>query len=141
MLFGIPMHELSNRVLPLDDVLPPGVRGLAERLEDVTTWDERFDLVDAALVRRLSCSRPPSRDVAWAWAILERTGGRAPIGWICDRLGRSRRHLAARFREEIGLTPKTAARVLRFEQAVKPRREHDEPRRARVRVPLLRPGA
>ena len=60
----------------------------------------------------------PSPDVAWAWGILERTHGRAPIGWICDRLGRSRRHLAVRFREQVGLPPKTVGRIMRFDRAV-----------------------
>jgi transcriptional regulator GlxA family with amidase domain len=57
--------------------------------------------------------------------MLERTHGRAPIGWLCDKLGRSRRHLAARFREQIGLTPKTVARLFRFERAVALLRRRD----------------
>jgi transcriptional regulator GlxA family with amidase domain len=50
--------------------------------------------------------------------VLERSHGQAPIGGICDRLGRSRRHLAARFREQVGLPPKTVARIFRFDRAV-----------------------
>ena len=60
----------------------------------------------------------PPADVAWAWRILERTHGAAPIGWICGRLGRSRRHLATSFHEQVGLPPKTIARIFRFERAV-----------------------
>ena len=44
--------------------------------------------------------------------------GKASIGRICDRLGRSRRHLAAQFRDQIGLPPKSVARILRFNRAV-----------------------
>jgi AraC-like DNA-binding protein len=64
--------------------------------------------------------------VAWAWRILEKTHGTAPIGWICDRLGRSRRHLAARFREQVGLPPKTVARIMRFDRAVSLLRRSDD---------------
>ncbi len=67
---------------------------------------------------------PPSREVVWAWDVLERSHGRAPIGLLADRLGRSRRHLVARFREQIGLPPKTAARILRFNRAVDLLRAH-----------------
>ena len=42
----------------------------------------------------------------------------APIGRIYDQLGRSRRHLAARFREQVGLPPKTVARIMRFNRAI-----------------------
>jgi len=118
MFFGLPMHELANEVVSLEDVLPRGVGRLAEQLEDKECWTARFALLDATLLARLAEARAPSPDVAWAWSILERTHGRAPIGWICDRLGRSRRHLAVRFREQVGLTPKTVARIMRFDRAV-----------------------
>ena len=118
MFFGLPMHELANQVVPLEDVLPRRSAGLVEQLEDARGWEARFELLDATFATRLTDARAPSSDVAWAWSILERTHGKAPIGWICDRLGRSRRHLAARFHEQVGLPPKTVARILRFDRAV-----------------------
>ena len=118
MFFGLPMHELANQVVPLEAALPRAVAPLAEALEDEKSWSDRFALLDAILLARLAEARPPSPDVAWAWNALERTHGRAPIGWICDRLGRSRRYLASRFREQVGLPPKTVARIMRFDRAV-----------------------
>jgi transcriptional regulator GlxA family with amidase domain len=56
--------------------------------------------------------------VAWSWHRLRRTGGRASIGELAAELGWSHRRLIARFREQIGLAPKTVARVLRFDRAV-----------------------
>ena len=118
MLLGLPMHELANLVVPIDSVLPPGLGHLPERLAVASSWEQRFELLDSVLVARLAQARTPSADVAWAWKVLERSHGRAPIGGICDRLGRSRRHLAARFREQVGLPPKTVARIFRFDRAV-----------------------
>jgi AraC-like DNA-binding protein len=127
MFLGLPMHELANRVVTLEDVLPRGAGELTERLADLASWEARFALIDAVFAERLAQARRPSDDVAWAWRILERTNGTAPIGWICDRLGRSRRHLASRFREQVGLTPKTVARIFRFERAVALLRRGDVP--------------
>jgi AraC-like DNA-binding protein len=127
MFLGLPMHELANQVVILEDVLPRGAHRLTERLEDADTWEARFALLDAVFAERLAEARRPSEDVTWAWTILERSHGRAPIGWICDRLGRSRRHLASRFREQVGLTPKTVARIFRFERAVALLRRADVP--------------
>jgi AraC-like DNA-binding protein len=118
LLFGIALHELANEIVPLEAVFPRHLATLADRLEAVATWDERFALLDAILVARMAEARDPSPDVVWAWDVLERTHGKAPIGWICDRLGRSRRHLAQRFRDQVGLPPKTVARIMRFDHAV-----------------------
>ena len=116
-LLGSPMHELANRSVALEDVLP-GAEQLTGRLREAGSWVERFDLVDAFLVRRLADSAPPSQGVEWSWQRLRRTGGRASIGDLAAELGWSHRRLIARFREQIGLTPKTVARVLRFDRTV-----------------------
>lgn len=118
MFFGLAMHELANRVVALEEVLPSRGDRLVERLEDAPSWDARFDLLDSLFVGRMHDARAPSADVAWAWSVLEGSHGRAPIGWISDRLGRSRRHLAVQFRDQIGLPPKIVARILRFDRAV-----------------------
>jgi AraC-like DNA-binding protein len=118
LLFGLDMHDVVNRIVALDDVAPHPLTALDARLEDRNDWESRFELLDDLFAARLSSVRTPAPDIAWAWTALERTHGRVPIGWICDRLGRSRRHLATRFREQIGLPPKTVARIMRFERAV-----------------------
>jgi AraC-like DNA-binding protein len=116
-LLRVPMHELANRAVELEDVLPQAGE-LTMRLHEGRSWAERFDCVEAFLVRRLADSVPPSPGVAWSWHRLRRTGGRASIGEIATELGWSHRRLIARFREQIGLAPKTVARVLRFNRAV-----------------------
>jgi AraC-like DNA-binding protein len=116
-LLGVPMHELANRTVALEDVLP-GTGELVERLRERTTWPARFSLLEAFLERRLGDSPPPSGEIAWTWHRLRRSGGRAPIGELVAELGWSHRRLIARFREQIGLAPKAVARVFRFDRAV-----------------------
>jgi AraC-like DNA-binding protein len=115
-LLGLPMHELAGRTVDAAAVL--GAReSLAEELADLDDWPSRFALLDRALLRRLANAGPPSSEVMWAWDQLARGYGRLPVGDLTAELGWSRRRIAARFREEVGLPPKTAARLMRFERA------------------------
>jgi AraC-like DNA-binding protein len=118
MLLGIPMHELANRVVELEDVLPRRLRDLPDRLADASSWEARFALLDVALASGLAEAKKPSGEIVWAWSELVRTHGRVSVGTLAQRLGRSRRHLVARFREHVGLPPKTVARILRFHRVV-----------------------
>jgi AraC-like DNA-binding protein len=119
MLFGMPMQELARRSVALEEVLGPEARILEGRMHDARSWDERIRILDAALGRRLALADGPPPDVSWAWARLNETAGRATIGELTTTLGCSRKHLAARFREHVGLPPKTIARTMRFRRATR----------------------
>jgi AraC-like DNA-binding protein len=112
-----PMHELAERTVALEELLP-GASRLGDRLREARTWQTRFDLVESALVRRLADAPSPSREVAWAWRQLVASGGRVPVRELGRELEWSPRRLIARFREHVGLAPKAAARVIRFDRAV-----------------------
>jgi AraC-like DNA-binding protein len=118
MLLGGSMAELADRVVPLEDVLGPEADRLAERLYEAPGWAERFALLDAVLGRRLAAAPDPAPDAVWAWRRLRETHGRLPIGRLVAEIGCSHRHLGVRLREHVGLAPKAAARVLRFDRAV-----------------------
>ncbi|HJQ74863.1 MAG TPA: helix-turn-helix domain-containing protein [Gaiellaceae bacterium] len=114
MLLRVPQHELAGTSVPLEELLSPG---LTERVGAEATWDARFEMLDRELGRRLADARRPDAGVLFAWERLRATHGAARIGAVAADLGWSRKRLAARFREQIGLTPKAAARLLRFERA------------------------
>jgi AraC-like DNA-binding protein len=67
--------------------------------------------------RRLEDPPDPPSEVVRAWRRLIAAGGGVEIGELAADVGWSRRHLSEKFRAEVGLTPKVAARVLRFERA------------------------
>jgi AraC-like DNA-binding protein len=116
-LLGAP-HVVANRCVALDDLLGRDGVELVERLADAHSWAAAFDLLDRVLLDRLAEAPEPDRAVGWAWSQLERSHGGVPIRVLADEIGWSRRHFAARFRAEVGLAPKPAARVLRFRRAV-----------------------
>jgi AraC-like DNA-binding protein len=115
--FGRPMHELTERMVHLDDLDDRTIAGLRERLGEERSWRRRFALAEAAMLPRLAAGWAPSAAVAWAYGRIVETGGGARIGAIAERLEWSRKHLAARFHEEVGMAPKMIARIARFNRA------------------------
>lgn len=117
LLFGVPMHELSNRIVAVGDLLGNPGQLLCRQLHDAQGWAARFELLDRILLSRFAGARPGSPDVAWAWNELVRCGGQPSVTALCGQIGCSRKHLARRFNEQIGLPPKAVASVLRFQRA------------------------
>lgn len=109
--------ELSGHVVSLADLGRPPLASLPERLHASAGWPERFGLLDDVLRGSLRSAFSPRPEVGWAWRRLVSSGGRGAVTSLAREVGWSARHFSERFRAEIGLAPKQAARVLRFERA------------------------
>ncbi|WP_079102305.1 helix-turn-helix domain-containing protein [Streptomyces sp. TP-A0356] len=129
-LFGTPQYELVNRPVDPDELPHPlghggppaashraGVGELAAALAALPSWAKRFGLLDDVLARWSGAGPPSSARVVRAWSVLRRTGGAVPVPRLAEEVGWSVRQLENRFREQIGLGPKAAARVLRLQRA------------------------
>ena len=114
-LLGLPMAELSGQLVDLVEVLGADGRRLGEQLRETPSWPRRFALLDRFLLGRLEGGPRPSPEVGWAWERLVSSGGAVPIGRLASEVGWSHKHLIARFRHQVGLRPKTAARLVRFD--------------------------
>jgi AraC-like DNA-binding protein len=128
-LLGIPPGELAGQVveLPLLDRLADRVAGAAdaaERGDDGADtgyararWAAALSALETELLRVAADGPDPDPAVSWAWATMCERAGAGPVGALAAEIGWSRRHFASRFRAEVGLPPKAAARVLRFDRA------------------------
>jgi AraC-like DNA-binding protein len=114
-LLGLPMAELSGQLVDLVEVLGPEGRRLGEQLREAVSWPHRFALLDRFLLRRMEEGPQPSPEVGRAWEWLVASGGTVPIGQVAEEVGWSHKHLITRFRRQVGLRPKTAARLVRFD--------------------------
>lgn len=115
-LFGMPAAALYDTSLELADVAGAAGRGLWERLQGSEGWDARFAIVDEVLLRLVGDARIEPA-LGRCWQLVAGSGGTAPVTEVAASIGWTRQHLARRFAGEFGLTPKTAARVARFDRA------------------------
>jgi AraC-like DNA-binding protein len=83
----------------------------------------RFAVLDEMLTARLAggpasaaARGEVSGEVRHAWRRLLAAEGRCPVSRLAAETGWSERHLRGLFRDETGLTPKAAARVIRFDR-------------------------
>jgi AraC-like DNA-binding protein len=118
LLLGLPMHELSQRVVTLEEMFGRGGTLLREAVAEAPDWADRFAVVDEFLLTLLDRARSPVPSVTRALGRLHESGGTVPVGVLAAEIGCSRRHLIARFREHVGVTPKLLARILRFERVI-----------------------
>ena len=117
-LFGIPMHALSERIVDFADVMGRDGERLEAQIAEAPDWERLFDILELFLLRRIGEAEPVCGAVRHAWRRLNDTGGTVPVTALAAELQWSRKHLASRFHADIGLPPKTVARLLRFRRAV-----------------------
>ncbi|AXB41628.1 helix-turn-helix domain-containing protein [Amycolatopsis albispora] len=117
-VLGVSPAELDHVAVTLDDLWGRGAARVREQLAGARSWPDRFALAEALLTRRLETAKTAvEREVAWAWHRIARTRGRVRIDELAVELGWSRKRLWSRFRTQIGLAPKRAARLVRFDHA------------------------
>jgi len=116
--FRLPMSELTNSMVVLDDVLGSEGIALRERLGNAPDWAARFDIAEAFVASRLENAAETPLQIAWAYDRIVASGGRTRIASLAERLGWSRKHLAGKFSDAIGIGPKTLSRIVRFNRAL-----------------------
>ncbi|HEY5210495.1 MAG TPA: helix-turn-helix domain-containing protein [Stellaceae bacterium] len=118
-LLGLPLSEIAHRVIPIEEIVGRAGRDLIARLREARDWRRRFALLEDFFLTRFAGPHMLSRESAWAWRMLRERNGMLLIGDLATELGWSRKRLIADFHREFGLTPKRAARVMRFERAIR----------------------
>ncbi|WP_461006397.1 helix-turn-helix domain-containing protein [Streptomyces capparidis] len=118
-LLGVAPHELDGSVTGLEELWGRHERRLRERLAGAAAWQERLTLVEGFLAERAARAPSLSPEVAAVWDSIVAHRGRVRVGDLAASCGWSRKRLWSRFRAQIGLTPKRAAMLVRFDRAAR----------------------
>jgi AraC-like DNA-binding protein len=105
-----PMHELSGRFTPVEDLSLPLSRDLNHALEST----DPIGAVEAALLSAENAARFEDLFVAEAVRRITLVKGASNLVALAHELGLSLRQLERRFHETVGLPPKLFCRIQRF---------------------------
>ncbi|WP_433724242.1 helix-turn-helix domain-containing protein [Nocardia sp. CA-129566] len=109
--------EFGGTVVALEELWGSDTVRIQEQLHATRSWDDRFAIAETALARRYEAGRAVQPEVAFAWRRIMMSRGRIRVERLAAEVGWSRKRLWSRFRSQIGLTPKRAAQLVRFDYA------------------------
>jgi AraC-like DNA-binding protein len=109
--------DLDGAAVSLGDLWGPETSRIREQLGDVSSWQDRFALTEALLARRHEAGPPVDPEVAWAWHRIVGSRGLVRVDGLAAEVGWSRKRLWSRFRSQLGLPPKRAVKLVRFDHA------------------------
>jgi AraC-like DNA-binding protein len=113
-LLGPAISEIGGTMVDLDDIAGADGRRLSERVQSARTWVKRSRLLDDFLLDRAARGPQPSPEVSEAWHMLARSDGMSTIQEIARQVSWSHKHLITRFKQQVGVAPHLAARLLRL---------------------------
>lgn len=117
-LLPMPAAELCDRPVTVEQVWGrPAIAELRDRLATADGPHEMLTLLEEELMRRL-CETAGLGLVRHTSSVIAATSGAVAIGDLSVAAGVSSTHLAQRFKELIGVTPKRLARTYRFAATV-----------------------
>jgi AraC-like DNA-binding protein len=109
--------ELSGTGVALEDVWGRDAGRTQDRLRAAASWDERFTIAAEILGRRLDARPPVDPEVAYTWRRTLASHGRVRVDGLAGEVGWSRQRLWSRSLAQLGISPKRAARLVRFDHA------------------------
>lgn len=111
--FGIPLHELRDEMILLDDFWGE-IEFLYEQLGEAESFDIQAKMLDHWLIKRL-VDAPEERPIVRA--SLQLLHAQMPIPSIAEQLAISQRQLERLYRLQIGISPKQYTRLQRVNHA------------------------
>ncbi|MGK3989358.1 helix-turn-helix transcriptional regulator [Sorangium sp. So ce136] len=118
-LLGVAASELTDRIVPLEEVWGRAARELCGELLAAGSRADVMDRVARALALRAGQSFETASGQLARRAVRLLEGGEVRVERVAGRLGITARHLRRAFIENVGIGPKEFARTVRLQRAVR----------------------
>ncbi|MBN9296175.1 MAG: AraC family transcriptional regulator [Filimonas sp.] len=127
-LTGIPAHYFFDKIINYEDINATVNRLLSEQLSAASNHQERYQLLDSFFMSLFYTNGQKKNTavdmVKKAMDLVLYHGGTMPVDVLAKTMYCSKRNLERRFREVLGVTPKTFSRLIHFNASVKQLADH-----------------
>ena len=118
-LFARPMHEVASLTVDLGDVAGAAAEELAATCSAAPTGELCVRAALEWIDGRLAAATRVDSAVDWMLAQIRGRAGAVSIARLRDHVGWSKTRLTTKFVEQVGVSPKQYARVMRFNHALR----------------------
>jgi AraC-like DNA-binding protein len=113
-----PLHDFTDLTIDLADLVGTASTELAERCVAAAGAEQRLKTAAAWISARVRTSAGAHPAIAWSAQEIVRQAGTLSIADLRAHTGWSKNRFTTTFREQIGVAPKTFARIVRFRRAL-----------------------
>lgn len=122
-VLGVHASAIAGRIIPLEELWgDAATRRLFDRLAGARDTHDAAAVLESAIAERLASTHGPRVGSRLALNAADRLAS-ANVSAVAVDLGVSERHLRRVFREAVGVSPKTFAKLVRFRRALGAARE------------------
>jgi AraC-like DNA-binding protein len=114
--FNLSMHEITNRMVSFEELFGPQGARLQNRVGDAEDPQEKIVLLQTALTHLLQKNEKEYTLLDHTLDILAQTHGMIRVQELEAHIGYTRRYLDLLFKEHVGVSPKSLASILRFQE-------------------------
>lgn len=115
-IFGVPMFETANRLLPVDVLSAKWKDNVNEMLINKESIKEKIDFIQSSFIISLRKNQLQSPLVAYCVKSLKTTNGLMEITELEKKTGYTRRYLEILFKNYVGFSPKILSSIFRFQK-------------------------
>src|SRR6266446_2653063 len=125
--FNLSMHEITDRMVSFEELFgPPGAK-LQNRVGDAEDPQEKITLLQTALMHLLQKNEKEYALLDHTLDMLAQTHGMMRVQELAAHIGYTKRYLDMLFKEHVGVSPKSLASILRFQEVYQVWMQHKSP--------------
>jgi AraC-like DNA-binding protein len=114
--FHLSMHEITNRMVSFEELFGPQGARLQNRVGDAEDPLEKIVLLQSALTHLLQKNKKEYALLDRTLDMLAQSHGMMRVQELAAQTGYTKRYLDRLFKEHVGVSPKSLASILRFQE-------------------------